>query len=87
MVPACSATSSRPEPSPQGETAMGWLSPVATSAVAIAVAGAHRDEAFAACRHLIEEVKRRVPIWKRETYADGSQAWVDPTRTVQAVTA
>ena len=39
----------------------------------------HRDEAFAACRHLIEELKRRVPIWKRETYADGSEAWVDPT--------
>jgi len=45
-------------------------------AVAIAVAGAHRDEAFAACRHVIEEVKRRVPIWKRERYADGSVEWV-----------
>jgi molybdopterin synthase catalytic subunit len=49
-------------------------------AVAIAVAGRHRDEAFAACRHLIEELKRRVPIWKREAYADGSEAWVDPTQ-------
>ncbi len=48
-------------------------------AVAIAVAGAHRDEAFAACRHVIEEVKRRVPIWKRERYADGTEEWVDPT--------
>lgn len=48
-------------------------------AVAIAVAGHHRDEAFAACRHLIEELKRRVPIWKRETYADGTEAWVEPT--------
>jgi molybdopterin synthase catalytic subunit len=56
---------------------------IGDTAVAIAVAGAHRDEAFAACRHLIEEVKRRVPIWKRETYADGSQAWVDPTRNAQ----
>jgi molybdopterin synthase catalytic subunit len=45
-------------------------------AVAIAVAGAHRDEAFAACRHVIEEVKRRVPIWKRERYADGTVGWV-----------
>ena len=53
---------------------------VGDTAVGIAVAAAHRDEAFAACRHLIEEVKRRVPIWKRETYADGSEAWVDPTR-------
>lgn len=48
-------------------------------AVAIAVAGQHRDEAFVACRHVIEELKRRVPIWKRETYADGTEAWVDPT--------
>ncbi len=48
-------------------------------AVAVAVAGAHRAEAFMACRHLIEELKRRVPIWKRETYADGQVAWVDPT--------
>ena len=47
-------------------------------AVAIAVAGNHRDEAFAACRHVIEELKRRVPIWKREAYADGTEAWVDP---------
>jgi len=45
-------------------------------AVAIAVAGDHRDEAFAACRYVIEELKRRVPIWKRETYADGSVEWV-----------
>ena len=48
-------------------------------AVAIAVAGEHRDEAFAACRFLIEELKRRVPIWKRESYADGTESWVDPT--------
>lgn len=48
-------------------------------AVAVVVAGDHRDEAFVACRYLIEEVKRRVPIWKRERYADGSEAWVDPT--------
>ncbi len=53
---------------------------VGDAAVAIAVAGAHRDEAFAACRYVIEEVKRRVPIWKREVYADGTEAWVDPTR-------
>ena len=49
---------------------------VGDAAVAIAVAGAHRDEAFAACRHVIEEVKRRVPIWKRERYADGAVEWV-----------
>ena len=49
---------------------------IGDAAVAIAVAGAHRDETFAACRHVIEELKRRVPIWKRERYADGSVEWV-----------
>jgi molybdopterin synthase catalytic subunit len=52
---------------------------IGDTAVAIAVAGAHRDEAFAACRFVIEELKGRVPIWKRERYHDGSEAWVDPT--------
>jgi len=49
-------------------------------AVAIAAASDHRAAAFEACRYVIEEVKRRVPIWKREEYADGSTGWVDPTR-------
>ncbi|MHC5210098.1 MAG: molybdenum cofactor biosynthesis protein MoaE [Planctomycetota bacterium] len=44
-------------------------------AVAIAVASAHRAEAFAACSWLIDRVKERVPIWKKECYADGSQ-WI-----------
>ena len=52
-------------------------------AVAVAAATGHRDEAFAACRYVIEEVKRRVPIWKREYYADGTVGWVDPTAAVQ----
>jgi molybdopterin synthase catalytic subunit len=59
---------------------------IGEAAVAIAVAGRHRDEAFAACRHLIEQLKRRVPIWKRETYADGTAAWVDPTREQSVAT-
>jgi molybdopterin synthase catalytic subunit len=49
---------------------------VGDAAVAIAAGAAHRDEAFAACRFVIEEVKRRVPIWKKEFYADGSVEWV-----------
>lgn len=48
-------------------------------AVAVVAAAAHRAPAFDACRYVIEEVKARVPIWKRERYADGSEAWVDPT--------
>jgi len=51
---------------------------VGEAAVAIAVAAPHRGEAFEACRYVIEELKRRVPIWKREWYADGSSDWVNP---------
>jgi molybdopterin synthase catalytic subunit len=54
-------------------------------AVAIAVGCGHRDEAFAACRYVIEELKRRVPIWKLETYADGTEAWVDPTQQASGI--
>jgi len=45
-------------------------------AVAVVAAGGHRDEAFAACRYVIEELKRRVPIWKKEYFADGTVEWV-----------
>jgi molybdopterin synthase catalytic subunit len=51
-------------------------------AVAVAAGGAHRDEAFAACRFVIEEVKRRVPVWKKEFYEDGAVEWVDATRAI-----
>ena len=53
-----------------GELAIG------EAAVAVAVGGGHRDEAFAACRYVIEELKRRVPIWKREFFVDGTVEWV-----------
>ena len=49
---------------------------VGDAAVAVVAAAAHRDEAFVACRHVIEELKRRVPIWKREFFADGTVEWV-----------
>lgn len=49
------------------------------AAVAVVVASAHRDAAFAVCRAVIERVKAEVPIWKKERYADGTVAWVDPT--------
>jgi len=54
---------------------LGELS-IGDVAVAIAVGGAHRDAAFEACRYVIEELKRRVPIWKQETYSDGTVEWV-----------
>jgi molybdopterin synthase catalytic subunit len=50
-------------------------------AVAIAVGSGHRGAGFDACRYLIETVKQRVPIWKKEFYADGTVQWVDPTGT------
>jgi molybdopterin synthase catalytic subunit len=49
---------------------------IGDTAVAVACGGAHREAAFAACRFVIEEVKRRVPIWKKEFYADGTVEWV-----------
>ena len=50
------------------------------ASVGIAVAHAHRGAAYDASRWIIEQLKRRVPIWKREHYVDGSREWVDPTR-------
>lgn len=46
--------------------------------VVVAAGSPHRAAAFEACRYTIEELKRRVPIWKREHYVDGTREWVDP---------
>lgn len=46
------------------------------TAVWIGVWAGHRDEAFNACRYIIEEVKKRLLIWKKEFYCDGSKAWL-----------
>ena len=53
-------------------------------AVWVGVAAAHRDAAFGACRYIIDEVKLRLPIWKKEYYRDGSQAWVNCAHCVRA---
>lgn len=45
-------------------------------AVVVAVSAAHRDAAFDACRYLIDELKARVPIWKKEHFVDGESGWV-----------
>ncbi len=52
---------------------------IGEASVGVAAAAAHRSDAFEACRYVTEELKRRVPIWKREFFADGTEAWVDPT--------
>jgi molybdopterin synthase catalytic subunit len=46
-------------------------------AVVVGVASPHRAEAFDACRYIIDEVKTRLPIWKKEYYADGEAQWVN----------
>ncbi|MEP7026313.1 MAG: molybdenum cofactor biosynthesis protein MoaE [Actinomycetota bacterium] len=46
-------------------------------AVVVAVASAHRGDAFDACRALIDEVKSAVPIWKHEEFGDGGSEWVN----------
>jgi molybdopterin synthase catalytic subunit len=51
-------------------------------AVWVGVAAAHRDEAFKACRYIIDEVKHRVPIWKKEHYVSGDSGWVNCERCV-----
>ena len=56
---------------------LGHLGPGEVS-VAVAVSCPHRHQAFDACRWLIDTLKELVPIWKRETWADGTQEWVHP---------
>lgn len=49
-------------------------------AVWVGVSAPHRDEAFKACRYIIDEVKVRLPIWKKEYYANGDSGWVNCER-------
>lgn len=46
-------------------------------ALAAAVSAAHRGEAFAACTELVDEVKARIPVWKHQYFADGTDEWVN----------
>lgn len=54
-----------------GELAIGDVS------VAIAASTPHRAQSFDACRYVIEEIKKRLPVWKREYYTDGDAQWLD----------
>ena len=49
-------------------------------AVWVGVVSKHRDEAFRACRYIIDELKVRLPIWKKEHYVDGDSGWVNCER-------
>src|SRR6185312_7569044 len=52
-------------------------------AVWVGVSAAHRGECFEACRYIIDEVKHRVPIWKKEHYESGDSGWVNCERCAQ----
>jgi molybdopterin synthase catalytic subunit len=54
-----------------GELAIGEVS------VAIAVSSPHRDRAYDASRYVIEEIKRRLPVWKHERFVEGEARWVE----------
>ena len=54
-----------------GELAIG------DCAVWIGVSAEHRAAAFEACRFVIDEIKQRVPIWKKEHYRDGESGWIN----------
>ncbi len=60
--------------------------PLAEASVAVAVSAPHRDEAFRACRWGIDELKARLPVWKKESYVDGSDPrWVANRESAQQV--
>ena len=50
---------------------------IGDAALVAAVSAAHRTEAFAACARLVDLVKERLPIWKRQVFADGTDEWVN----------
>lgn len=49
------------------------------ASICVAVASGHRAEAFDACRWIVDEVKRDVPIWKQDVWSDGTRTWVEPS--------
>lgn len=57
---------------------------IGEAAVWIGIASAHRQAGFAACRHVIEEIKRRLPVWKKEYHPDGAAEWVNCTTEAAA---
>lgn len=54
---------------------------IGEAAVFVGVTSAHRDASFQACRFIIDEIKTRLPIWKKETYQDGAADWVNCQHT------
>ena len=61
------------------------LMEIGEAAVLVGVSSPHRNEAFDACRYIIDQVKVRLPIWKKEHYASGKTEWVNCQRCAHAV--
>jgi len=57
------------------EHAKGYVS-VGEISILIAVSSGHRDEAFKVCRYILEEIKHKSPIWKKEHYIEGDEQWL-----------
>jgi molybdopterin synthase catalytic subunit len=57
---------------------------VGEASVAIAASAPHRAEAFAACRYVIEEIKKRLPVWKQERYVTGEEHWLGAEQEANA---
>ncbi|MGJ8654487.1 MAG: molybdenum cofactor biosynthesis protein MoaE [Opitutaceae bacterium] len=55
------------------------IGPLSTEDIAVwvGVTAHHRGDTFLACRYIIDNVKHRLPIWKKEVYADGTEAWIE----------
>ncbi|NUM80445.1 molybdenum cofactor biosynthesis protein MoaE [bacterium] len=61
---------------------IGYLQ-LTEASVIVAVSSAHRHEAFTACRFIMEEIKSKIPIWKKEYFANGSVEWKHDVKKIQ----
>lgn len=78
MRAAAEAVAAR-HPALTGMVVLHRLGPlqIGDAALVVAVASPHRAEAFAGCAAVVDEVKRVLPVWKRQVFADGSDEWVN----------
>lgn len=51
--------------------------PIGESALVVAVGSSHRGDAFQACKNLVDQVKEKLPVWKHQVFADGTDEWVN----------
>ena len=56
--------------------------PIGESSVVVGVSSAHRKDAFRAAEWIMDTLKREVPIWKQEVWADGTEEWIHPDKNV-----